>query len=79
MRKKKRGLAGIPLIFFKERANKGQGSPEIFPLVICFRPQKAEKNKKFRSFPETLKRLLNHKLLCARRTCVYLLSLLDTI
>jgi hypothetical protein len=32
-----------------------------------------------RSFPEKLKRLLNHKLLCARRTCVYLLSLLDTI
>ena len=38
MRKKKR--AGIPLIL-RERGR--EGSPEIFLLVICFRPQKAEK------------------------------------
>ena len=36
--------AGIPLIL-RERGR--EGSPEIFLLVICFRPQKAEKNKKF--------------------------------
>ena len=67
--------AGIPLFFFK-RANKGQGSPRDLSSCDLFSsPQREE----VRSFPEKLKRLLNHKLLCARRTCVYLLSLLDTI
>jgi hypothetical protein len=74
MRKKKRGLE-FPYFFLK-RANKGQGSPRDLSSCDLFSsPQREE----VRSFPEKLKRLLNHKLLCARRTCVYLLSLLDTI
>ena len=43
MRKKKRG--GWNSLILRERGR--EGSPEIFLLEICFRPQKAEKNKKF--------------------------------
>jgi len=43
MRKKKRGGWNSPNFKRKEQG----GEPEIFLLVICFRPQKAEKNKKF--------------------------------
>jgi hypothetical protein len=43
MRKKKRGGWNSPNL--RERGR--EGSPEIFLLEICFRPQKAEKNKKF--------------------------------
>jgi len=75
MRKKKRGGWNSPN--FKR---KGQGG-EPRDLSACDFVFVLKKQRRTRSFPEKLKRLLvlNHKLLCARRTCVYLLSLLDTI